>query len=157
MEAEPVLREYLEGQRRFYERLEEIRIRTGSILAGLEQRLPSVADTEQLDAMRGEREKLFQDHQLQAGALIEHLRKLEQSNRRSAVAEKRTRPQRSQAQIEKLSEELTTKLRLERVDDAMKELLDFLADAEFFAASATTGRRRRLRAVQNAIEKALAN
>jgi hypothetical protein len=46
-------------------------------------------------------------------------------------------------------------MRLQRVDSAIKELLDFLADADFFAANASTGRRRRLRSLQNAIEKAL--
>ena len=51
--------------------------------------------------------------------------------------------------------ELTRDLRLERVDNAIKELLDFLSDADFFAANASTGRKRRLRALQNAIEGAL--
>jgi hypothetical protein len=66
------------------------------------------------------------------------------------------RPRKRQAEIEALSEELNTTLRLERADDAIKELLSFLADAGFYAANATTGRERRLRQLQNAIEKALA-
>jgi len=98
---------------------------------------------------------LFRDNLEQAGIFIEYLRKLKESNRRSDMAEKRSPPQRSQAQIQELSEQLNTKLHLDRVDNAIKELLDFLADAEFFATNSPTGRRRRLRTLQNAIEKAL--
>jgi hypothetical protein len=61
---------------------------------------------------------------------------------------------RDEARIQELSEQLTTDLRLKRIDNARKELLDFLSDAEFFAAYASTGRRRRLRSLQNAIDQA---
>ena len=71
------------------------------------------------------------------------------------MSEKSTRAPRDDARIQKLSEDLTRDLRLQRVDGAIKELLDFLSDAEFFAANASTGRKRKLRALGNAIEKAL--
>jgi hypothetical protein len=71
------------------------------------------------------------------------------------MSEKRTRAPRDDARLQKLSDDLTRDLRLERVDNAIKELLDFLSDADFFAANASTGRKRRLRALQNAIEAAL--
>jgi hypothetical protein len=64
-------------------------------------------------------------------------------------------PRKRQAEIEALSEELNTTLRLDRADDAVKELLAFLADEDFYAANATTARQRRLRQLQNAIAKAL--
>ena len=60
-----------------------------------------------------------------------------------------------QADIESLSQELNTTLRVERVDEAIKELLAFIEDDAFFAANSPVGRRRRLRSLQNAIEKAL--
>ena len=97
----------------------------------------------------------MQDYLEQANAFVEYVVKLEESNRRPPVTEERPKAPRSQAEIEALSQELATNLRLERVDEAIKELLAFLSDADFFSANATTGRRRRLRALQNAIEKAL--
>src|SRR5262245_49864323 len=54
-----------------------------------------------------------------------------------------------QKQIETISSELNTSLRLSRVDGAIKELLAFLEDDEFYAANATTARKRRLRSLQN--------
>jgi len=71
------------------------------------------------------------------------------------MSEQGSRTRVGQARIQELSEVLTLTLRLERVDKAIKELLDFLSDSEFFAANASTGRRRRLRTLQNAIDKAL--
>ena len=117
--------------------------------------MPSEANAAQLDGLRHELERLFRDNLEQIGTFIEHLRNVKESNSRSKMAEKRSGPQRSQAQIQELSEQLNTNLRLDRIDKAIKELLDFLADAEFCAANSPTGRRRRLRTLQNAIEKAL--
>ena len=155
MESTPAVRQFRERQQRFHDRLEELRQQTEVLLEGLEQRMPTAADAARLTVLRGQREKLFQDYLARTGAFIEHLREVEKSNRRSNMPEKRAAAPRSNARIEQLSEELTTNLRLERVDEAMKELLDFLADADFFAANATTGRRRRLRTLQNAIGKVL--
>jgi hypothetical protein len=155
MEADKVFRQYRDRQGRFHARIEEIRARTNSILEGLEHQMPSEAIAAQLDGLRRELERLFRDNLEQAGTFIEHLRNVKESNRRSQVAEKRSAPQQSQSQIKELSEELNTNLRLDRIDKATKELLDFLADAEFFAANSPTGRRRRLRTLQNAIEKSL--
>ena len=155
MEADQVFRRYRDRQGRFHDRLEEIRARTNSILEGLEHQMPSEANAAQLESLRHELERLFRDNLEQIGTFIEHLRNVKESNRRSKMAEKRSGPQRSQAQIQELSQELNTNLRLDRIDKAIKELLDFLADAEFSAANSPTGRRRRLRTLQNAIEKAL--
>lgn len=60
-----------------------------------------------------------------------------------------------QAEVEAISEELNTTLRLGRADEAIKELLAFVEDGDFFARNASTGRRRRLRSLQNALAKAL--
>src|SRR6266498_3797431 len=140
METDKAFRQYKDRQERFHERLRDIRVRTNSVLERLEHEMPSSVNAAQLDGLRRELERLFQDNLEQAGTFIEYLRKLEESNRRTVMAEKRPSPQRNQAQIEQLSEELTIKLRLERVDNAIKELLDFLADSEFFAANAAIGR-----------------
>jgi hypothetical protein len=156
MESDEVFREYRERQRRLQERMEEVRVQTDAILEAMAQEVPAVASATALDALRREGERLAQEYMARTGSFIEYLRELEKARREAEVAEKPSRPPRSQANIEQLSKELSTNLRLERVDDAIKELLDFLADAEFFAANASTGRKRRLRSLQNALEKALA-
>jgi hypothetical protein len=101
----------------------------------------------------------LEDYLQQNAALLdytrEQLRKIEEANRRTTMADKRSQTARNDARILEVSEELTTKLRLERVDGAIKELLDFLSDTDFFAANASQGRRRRLKTLSNAIEKAL--
>ena len=155
MEPDPVVRHYRDSEARFHKRLAVIRAQIDSLL----EAVPSEAGAAQLTSLRRELEGLYRDNLEQTGGVIGHLRKLEESKRRSEMAEKRSSPQRSrersQAQVQELSEQLNTKLRLDRVDAAIKELLDFLADSEFFAANASTGRRRRLRALQNTIGKAL--
>jgi len=155
LETDPVVRRYRDSEARFHERLAAIRAEIDSLLGAV----PSEEGAAQLSGIKRELEGLFRDNLEQTSGVIGHLRKLEESKRRSEMAEKRSSPQRnrerSQAQVQELSEQLNTKLRLDRVDAAMKELLDFLADAEFFAANASTGRRRRLRALQNTIEKSL--
>ena len=156
MESDPALRQFKQRQERFHQRLDEIRQETDAILESLEQRPPTVTDAAHLERLRDKREKLFADHLEKTTAFSQYLRQVQETNRRSKMVEKRTTPpRRSQAKIEALSEELTTKLRLERVDDAIKELLDFLADPDFFPPNATTGRKRKLRTLQNAIDKAL--
>jgi len=158
MESDPDFRRYRERHKRFSKRVEEMRVQTDSILEGLEQGGPSTANAARLDGLRRERARLFQDYLDQAGTFIEYLRRLEETKRRSDMAEKRTRSRspRNEAQIQELSQELATKLRLARIDDAIKELLEFLADGDFFTANVTTGRRRRLRTLQSSLEKALA-
>ena len=162
MAPDSAFREYIDAQRRFHERLNELRLQTESVLASLEEGNASTADVALLDGLVSERRRLFEEYQAQAGILVQQVRKLEQDARKaeqeskkSKMPEKRTQTPRSQADIAKLSEELTTKLRTDRIDEAMKELMAFLADDEFYAANATTGRKRRLRTLQNAIEKAL--
>ena len=161
MQMESAFREYLEAQRRFHERLVELDRQTEPALASFAQGAASSAEIALLDGLVSERRKLFEEYQAKADALVEFLRRVEQESRKSEqesrkkMAEKRARTPRSRADIEKLSEELTSKLRTDRIDDAIKELLAFLSDAEFFAANATTGRRRRLRSLQNAIQGAL--
>ena len=163
MAPDSTFSEYIEAQRRFHERLNELGAQTESVLASIEAGMASTSDVAMLDGLVSERRKLFEEYQAQAGVLVQQVRKLEQEARKAEqeskktkMAEKRTPTPRSQADIAKLSEELTTKLRTDRIDEAMKELLAFLADADFFAANATVGRKRRLRSLQNAIEKALA-
>ena len=155
METDQQFRDYRKHQDRFHKRLDEIRAQTDILLKEVESS-PTAANIERLHDARGELDRLFQDSLKQIGSLIDYVRKIEESNRRkAAMVEKRSSVPRNQAQIQKLSEELTTNLRLERVDGAIKKLLDFLGDADFFAANASTGRRRRLRTLQNAIENAL--
>jgi hypothetical protein len=159
MEPDGVIQQFKEHRDRIHTRLEELRRQTDALLEELTQRSPTAADAAELERIRGRPKELLQDYFVETSALIEHVARVIESNRRSEMAEKSerpARPARNQAQIQKLSEELTTQLRMERVDGAIKELLDFLADSEFFAANATTGRRRRLRSLQNGIEKALA-
>jgi len=156
MESDEVFRRYRERRKRLQEQLDRIRVEMDSILAAMEREMPAAASAAALEGLRREGERLSQEYLEQTGSFIQYLLKLEEARREAEVAEKPSRPSRSQAEIQQLSEELSTNLRLERVDDAIKELLDYLADAEFFAANAPTGRRRRLRSLQNAIEKALA-
>jgi hypothetical protein len=133
---------------------------TATALDALTSQPPSAATVRQLDRLRARLEEAVETYQNRNTGLLdsmrEQARKIEEESRRAVMAEKRSRPARDQARIQELSDELTTNLRLERVDAAIKELLDFLSDDEFYAASASTGRRRRLRTLQNAIEKALA-
>jgi hypothetical protein len=156
VETRQILDEYQGGQERFQQRLEEIRARMDAILKGAESQMPAAADIAQLDSLGGELERLFLDNLKQFTTFVEDMRKIvEEANRRAVIVEKRSSPRQSQAKIQELSEELTRELRLDRIDSAIKELLDFLADADFFAAHASTGRRRRLRTLQNALGKAL--
>jgi hypothetical protein len=152
-----VLRQFKQREERFYGRLSQLRRETNRVLAALARRVPEEADIARLQELAAERAKLFEEYSAQAGAFVEHVVNVEKSIiRRPAMPEqRRPRPSRSQAKIEELSEELTTKLRLERIDDAVKEVLAFIEDRDFFAANATTARRRRLRSLQTAIEAAL--
>ena len=121
---------------------------------------PSGDSLEQLERLRSlltdnvqvylDGQAAFSDH------VRERMRKIEEATAEAAMSEKPAKSRTRDAErIQKLSEELTRDLRLQRVDSAIKELMDFLSDAEFFAANATTGRRRKLRMLQNTIEKAL--
>jgi hypothetical protein len=155
VETDQIFQEHQREQELFRQRLEEIRARTDAILQRADSQAPAAADIAQLDGLRGELERLFLGNLKQFTTFIENVRKIEEANRRAVMVEKRSSPRQSQAKIQELSEELTRELRLDRVDSAIKELLDFLADTDFFAAHASTGRRRRLRTLQNALAKAL--
>jgi hypothetical protein len=133
---------------------------TATALDALTSQSPTPATVRQLDRLRARLEEAVETYMSRNTGLLdsmrEQARRIEEESRRAAMAEKRSRPAKDEARIQELSEELTKNLRLERIDAAIKELLDFLSDDEFYAANASTGRRRRLRTLQNAIEKALA-
>jgi hypothetical protein len=162
--------EYVERQESLQGRLDEIGATLHGLLAASPGDDPGSAAA-QIEALLREQEQSFRDSRQHAIAFVAQLRKLEAGRKREearklaeeqaretepAMTEKRSSPPRDQARIEKLSEELSLNLRLERVDDAIKEVLSFIADTEFFAANASTGRKRRLRSLENAIHKALA-
>jgi hypothetical protein len=155
MNADPELRRYKSRRDRLYRRLTANGSQIDALLASLQENLPTSSDAVRLEALGKERATLLQDYLEQAATITEYIVRLQDENRRSKMTTQRTKAPRSQAKIEELSQELTTNLRLERVDDAIKALLDFLADSEFFTANATTGRRRKLRTLQNALAKAL--
>jgi hypothetical protein len=157
MESGRTLRRYKERLARIDERLTEIRSKTEALLESLELGLPTAADVARLKSLRSARQRLFQEYLEGTDAFIQYVIELEESNRRSAMTTERPRSSRSQAKIEELSQELTANLRLQRVDEAIKELLSFLADTDFFGQNATTARRRRLRTLQRALEQTLAN
>jgi hypothetical protein len=122
--------------------------------------LPADTSLVQLDRLRSQltdNVQAYLDEQAAFSDYVrERMRMIEEATAQAAMSEKPAKSKARDAErIQKLSEELTRDLRLQRVDAAIKELLDFLSDAEFFAAQATTGRRRKLRTLQNAIEKAL--
>jgi hypothetical protein len=156
MESDSAFRRYRERSERLDKRLAEINSQTNAILKSLGQSAPNASAVARLQVLRDRRAQLFRDYLEHADAFTAYLIEQEATNRRSVMTAKRPKAPRSQAQIEKVSAELTTNLRLERVDDAIKELLAFLEDTDFFSQNAPAGRRRRLRTLQGAIEKALA-
>jgi hypothetical protein len=159
LETDPGIRKHREDLRRLLRQLEAVLGQSDTTLDAMTSAEPTADSVRELDRLRVELEQSVKDYLAQNMALLdyirEHVRKIEDANQKASMAEKRSTPPRNDAQIQELSEKLATELRLERVDSAIKELLDFLSDADFFAANATTGRRRRLRALQNAIDKAL--
>jgi hypothetical protein len=155
MDEDPTLRRYRAQRDRLYRRLTDNRTQTNALLEALQQRMPAPADAARLDGLEREHASLLQDYLKQTTTVTEYILQLEEQNRRPKMTTKRPKAPRSQAKIEELSQELTTNLRLERVDDAIKELLNFLSDTGFFAANATTGRKRKLRTLQNALTEAL--
>jgi hypothetical protein len=118
----------------------------------------TAASVRQLDRLRAQFDQAVSAYLDQNAAFLGYVREqaqmIEETNRRAAMSERRSRPPRSEARIQELSDELSRDLRLQRIDGAIKELLDFLSDEDLFSANASTGRRRRLRALQNAIDKA---
>jgi hypothetical protein len=156
---DPELRKHSERLRRTLRKVEALLGQTETTLDALTSQAPDDAGVARLDRLRAQLEDVVRDYLNQNAAFLEYsrerVRKIEETNRRAAMAEQRSGPARDQARIQELSEELTRDLRLGRVDAAIKELLDFLSDPDFFAANASTGRRRRLRSLQNAIAKAL--
>jgi len=132
---------------------------TATSLDELGSRAPTAASVRQLDSLQARFVEAAKAYLDQNTALLDYVREraqqIEESNRRTAMSEQRRKPGRDEARIQALSEELTRDLRLQRVDGAIKELLEFLTDEEFFAANASTGRKRRLRTLQNAIDNAL--
>ena len=159
MEEDPGFRKRRERLRLLLHKIESLLGETDNALDVVASEAPTRSGIGQIDRLRGQLELTVRDYLDQNTAFLEYLReqasKIQEANRKAAMAEKGPRPARNQAGIKELSDQLMTDLRLERVDNAIKELLDFLADGDFFAANASTGRRRRLRSLQNAIEKAL--
>jgi hypothetical protein len=156
---DPGLRQHSERLRRLLRRLSALLDETDSALEAAASEAPTAGGLRRLDRLRGELAESVEGFLEQNTAFLdytrEQVRKIEESKRQTAMPKQRTTPARDHAQIQALSEQLALELRLERVDRAIKEVLDFLSDTEFFAANASVGRRRRLRALQNAIEKAL--
>ena len=159
MDTDPQVRKRKERLKRVLQKLEALLSQTDSTLDAMTSGTPGAGDIRELDRLRGQLAESVKDYLDQNGAFLDYVReqarKIEDANKKAAMSEKRSRPARDDARIQKLSDDLTRDLRLERVDNAIKELLDFLSDADFFAANASTGRRRRLRALQNAIESVL--
>jgi hypothetical protein len=157
LEIDAEVQKRKERLKRVLQKMEVLLNQTDSTLDALTA--PSAADIRTLDRLRGKLAESAREYLDQNSAFLDYIReqarKIEDTNRKAAMSEQRSRPPRDDARLQKLSDELTRDLRLERVDNAIKELLDFLSDADFFAANASTGRRRRLRALQNAIESAL--
>jgi hypothetical protein len=145
--------------KRVLQSLEALLSQTDSTLDAVTATTPAAEDLRELDRLRSRLAESARDYIDQNAAFLDYLReqarKIEDAKQKATMSEKRTRPARDDARLQKLSDELTRDLRLERIDNAIKELLDFLSDADFFAGNASTGRRRRLRALQNAIESAL--
>jgi DNA-binding FrmR family transcriptional regulator len=159
MDAQAEVRKRREGLKRVLQRLEMLLGQSDAALDALASGAQAETGLKQLDRFRADLESAAREYLDQQATFSQYvrdqLRMIEQAKAAAAMSEKTKKPARDQARIQQLSEDLTRDLRLQRVDSAIKELLDFLADAEFFAANASTGRRRKLRALQNAIEKAL--
>jgi hypothetical protein len=154
------VKSYRDNQQALDERLTALRTQTEALLGELEGRPPGTTDAEQLSRLFRERDRVLQEQRELESAFVKQLRELEEANRRAAAmaekpAPKRASTPRSQEKIEKLSGELSTNLRLDRVDNAIKELMSFLADTDFFAANVPVGRKRRLKALETALQGAL--
>jgi hypothetical protein len=153
-------RKQRDGLTRALRDMEALLGQTATALDALTAQPPSAATILQLDRLRARLEEAVETYLRRNTHLLdsmrEQARRIEEESRRAAMTDKRSRPAKDEARIQELSEELTRNLRLERIDAAIKELLDFLSDDEFYAANASTGRRRRMRSLQNALEKALA-
>jgi hypothetical protein len=157
--SNPDFRKQRDGLTRALRDMEALLGQTATALDALTSQSPTPATVRQLDRLRARLEEAVETYMSRNTGLLdsmrEQARRIEEESRRAAMAEKRSRPAKDEGRIQELSEELTKNLRLERIDAAIKELLDFLSDDEFYAANASTGRRRRLRTLQNALEKAL--
>ena len=146
----------LKAHKQFRQALAELRARFAGTLESVESQPPTVAEVASLAGLGADLGRLADAYLDQLNTFADRKRRIEEeASVKRVMAEKRSTSPRDEVQIQKLSQELTTGLRLERVDAAIKELLDFLDDTDFFTENASTGRRRRLRTLQNAIEKAL--
>ena len=158
MEDDREVRKQRQRLARLHEQLESL---LGRVPATLDEAASEAStDAGRWDHLQSQLQQLTQDYLAQSTTFIDLARDRareieEEAKRRAAMSEQRSSQPRDEARIKELSDELSTKLRLDRVDAAIKELMDFLADAEFFAANASTGRRRKLKALGNAIEKGL--
>jgi hypothetical protein len=159
LDADPQFRKHQQSLKRLLGRVEKALGETATALDAIASEAPGAATMREQDRVQSQLAQSLTDYLAESGAFMEYLReherRIEDARRSAAMSEKRTKQPRDDARIQELSEALTSDMRLQRVDSAIKELLDFLADADFFAANASTGRRRRLRSLQNAIEKAL--
>ncbi|HEX5368090.1 MAG TPA: hypothetical protein VFY10_01605 [Dehalococcoidia bacterium] len=148
-----------ERLRRALRKIDALLVETNSALDVIASDALRGTKARHLDDLRGQLESELNDYFDESSAFLEYARerqhKIEEAKEKAAMAEKRKRPARDQERIQEVSDQLTRDLRLGRVDEAIKELLSFLSDTDFLAASASTGRRRRLRTLQNAIDKAL--
>lgn len=158
VDAETEVRKRREGLRRVLQKLQALLEKSDSEVDALTSG-PSDKRLAELERLRVEVAGSAKEYLDQQEALSEYvrekLRMIEEAKAAAAMSEQSSKAPRDEARIQKLSEDLTRDLRLQRVDGAIKELMDFLSDAEFFAANASTGRKRKLRGLQNAIEKAL--
>ena len=140
METDQAFLRYREHEGRFQRRLAEIRAETDATLREIGSRTPDAADAAHLTVLRAELEGPFQENLNHTGAVIDSVLTLEEANRRAtAMTEKSPGPQRGQAQIQELSEELSKSLRLDRIDSAIKEFLEFLADTDFLRQTLQQG------------------
>jgi len=160
MDGETGVRKRREDLRRVLRKLEVLLAQSDTLVDELAAAAPTGKDLAALERLRVDVAQSAKEYIDQQAAFSEYvqgqLRMIEEARAAAAMPKKTAKTgTRDEARIQELSETLTRDLRLQRVDGAIKELLDFLSDAEFFAANASTGRKRKLRTLQNAIEKAL--
>ena len=143
----------LQAEAQFREMLASLRAEFSAISQRVESAAPSVEEVSSLAKIGIELDRVSSAYGDQLKVFAEQKRRIEEAEQKLMAQKKPVA--RDDDKIQKLSEELTTGLRLQRVDAAIKELLDFLADTEFFPPNASIGRKRKLRTLQTAIEQAL--
>jgi hypothetical protein len=159
MDADAEVRRRREGLSRVLRKLQALLDESEREFDALTSGEPSEKRLAELERLRvdvaGSAKEYLDEQEAYSEYVREQLRKIEEARAAATMPEKSSKAPRDEARIQQMSEDLMRDLRLQRVDAAIKELMDFLSDAEFFAANASTGRKRKLRALGNAIEKAL--